>query len=78
MLKWLLQVLSSVIGRNCHIGQEVQIYGCSIHNNVTIGDGAHLQSAVVCDEAVIMAQAVLPPGCIISYQVCLHICLEFH
>lgn len=69
MLKLSLQVLSSVIGRNCHIGQGVQIHGCYIHNNVTIGDGAHLQSAMICDEAVIMAQAVLPPGCIISYQV---------
>lgn len=74
----LLQVLSSVIGRNCRIGQEVQIHGCYIHDNVTIADGTLLESAMICDEAVIMAQAVLPAGCVISYQVHLHGCLQTH
>lgn len=69
LLKVLSQVLSSVIGCNCRIGQGVTIQGCCIHNNVTIADGAHLQSAVICDDAVIMAQVMLPPGCIVSYQV---------
>lgn len=67
----LLQVRHSVIGRDCHIGKGVQIHGCYIHNGVTIGDGAHLQSAVVCDGAVIMPEAVLCSRCIVSYQVCL-------
>ena len=43
--------------------------GCYIQDNVRVGDGAHLTSAMVCEGAVIMHDAVVHPGSVISYQV---------
>lgn len=62
------QVTCSVIGRNCHIGRGVRMDGCYIQDNVRVGDGAHLTSAMVCEGAVIMHDAVVQPGSVISFQ----------
>ncbi len=45
--------------------------GCYIQDNVRVGDGAQLTSAMVCEGAVIMHDAVVHPGSIISFQVSL-------
>ncbi len=65
------QVTCSVIGRNCHIGRGVRMDGCYIQDNVRVGDGAQLTSAMVCEGAVIMHDAVVHPGSVISFQVSL-------
>lgn len=62
------QVTCSVIGRNCHIGKGVQIKGCYIGDYVTVQDAAQLTSAMVCEGAVIMRNAKLQPGSIVSFK----------
>ena len=64
-----LQVTCSVIGRNCHIGRDVHMVGCYIQDHVQVCDGAQLTSAMVCEGSTIMHNAVLHPGCIVSFQV---------
>ena len=49
--------------------------GCYIQDNVRVGDRAHLTSAMVCEGAVIMHDAVVQPGSVISFQVSLLTCL---
>ncbi len=49
--------------------------GCYIQDNVRVGDGALLTSAMVCEGAVIMHDAVVHPGSVISFQVSLLTCL---
>ena len=69
-----LQVTCSVIGRNCHIGKGVQIKGCYIGDYVTVQDAAQLTSAMVCEGAVIMRNAKLQPGSIVSFKVRFCLC----
>ncbi len=45
--------------------------GCYIQDNVRVGDGAHLTSAMVCEGAVVMHDAIVHPGSVISFQVSL-------
>ena len=66
----MVQVTCSVIGQNCHIGKEVRIAGCYIQDNVRVEGGARLTSCMVCEGAVIMHDAVVQSGSIISFQVC--------
>ena len=49
--------------------------GCYIQDNVTVGNGAQLTSTLVCEGAVIMHDAVVHPGSVISFQVSLLTCL---
>ena len=64
-----MQVATSVIGRNCRVGKNVRIHGSHLHNNVTVEDGATVQEALLCEGCVVMADAVIKPGAILSFKV---------
>ena len=58
-----------MLGRNCRIGKNAQIHGSYLHDDVTIGDNAHVTSAMVCQGAVVHEDAGILPGAIISCKV---------
>lgn len=62
-------IQNSVIGSNCVIGANVRIYGSYIWNDVKIGNGAVLTSAVVCDNVLVKEKAVVEPGAVLSFKV---------
>lgn len=64
-----LQIGSSIIGRNCRVGVNVEIWGCCIHDNTVIWDGAKLDGALVCDGVVVRPGAVVEQGAVLSYGV---------
>ncbi|GAQ80574.1 eukaryotic translation initiation factor eIF-2B epsilon subunit [Klebsormidium nitens] len=62
-------IQNSVIGSNCVIGANVRIYGSYVWNDVKIGNGAVLTSAVVCDNVLVKDKAVVEPGAVLSFKV---------
>jgi translation initiation factor eIF-2B subunit epsilon len=58
-----------VIGRNCKIGANVKIIGSYIWNGAIVADGATISHSIVCNEAHIMAGAVIDKASIISFRV---------
>ena len=65
----LLQVVESVLGRNCRIGKDAQIRGSYLHDDVTVGDNAQIDSALLCQGAVVQEDAVVMAGAIVSFKV---------
>jgi translation initiation factor eIF-2B subunit epsilon len=59
----------SVIGRNCKIGANVKIVGSYIWNGATVADGATISYSIVCNEARIMAGAVVDKASLVSFRV---------
>ena len=66
-----MQITACVIGKNCCIGKNVKMKHCYLLDNVLVEDGADLTSALLCSQAHIKSKAVLLPGAVISYKVCL-------
>ncbi|ELR12007.1 eIF4gamma/eIF5/eIF2-epsilon domain containing protein [Acanthamoeba castellanii str. Neff] len=58
----------SVIGRNCKIGANVKIVGSYIWNGATVADGATISYSIVCNEARIMAGAVVDKASLVSFR----------
>ena len=63
-----LQVVMSVIGRNCKIGRGAHITGSYLHDNVVVEDGARITEALLCESSTVMADAVINPGAILSFK----------
>ncbi|MCJ1403384.1 hypothetical protein MMC11_006607 [Xylographa trunciseda] len=59
----------SVLGRQCHIGNNVTIEGSYIWDNAVIGDGSVIKQAVIANEAVIGRHCTVEPGALISFRV---------
>ncbi|MCJ1384226.1 hypothetical protein MMC17_007342 [Xylographa soralifera] len=59
----------SVLGRQCHIGNNVTIEGSYIWDDVVVGDGSVIKQAVIANEAVIGRNCTIKPGALISYRV---------
>lgn len=59
----------SVIGRQCHIGNNVKIEGSYVWDNTIIGDGSMIRQAVIANEVVIGCNCTVEPGALISYRV---------
>ena len=59
----------SVIGRNCRIGANVHLQNVYVWDNVTIEDNCVLNTAILCDGAVVKRGSTVQPGCILSYDV---------
>ena len=65
----LLQVVESVLGRNCRIGKDAQVRGSYLHDDVVVGDSAQIDSALICQGAVVHGDAVVMAGAILSFKV---------
>ena len=63
------KVNQSVLGRDCTIGDNVQIIGSHIWDNVTIEDGAIVEESIICNGALIRKGARISRGSIISFNV---------
>ncbi|MCJ1420618.1 hypothetical protein MMC32_006976 [Xylographa parallela] len=59
----------SVLGRQCHIGNNVTIEGSYIWDDAVVGDGSVITQAVIANEAVIGRNCTIEPGALISYRV---------
>lgn len=64
------KISDSVIGEGCTIGSNVLIEGSYIWDNVIIEDGCELRHVIVCDGVIMKAGAVLKPGVVLSFKVC--------
>ncbi|MCJ1436459.1 hypothetical protein MMC27_005838 [Xylographa pallens] len=59
----------TVLGRQCHIGNNVTIEGSYIWDDAVVGDGSVINQAVIANEAVIGRNCTIEPGALISYRV---------
>ena len=59
----------SVLGRNCRIGKNAQVRGSYLHDDVIIGDHAHVDCALLCQGAVVHEDAQVQAGAMISFKV---------
>ncbi|MCJ1287691.1 hypothetical protein MMC26_007043 [Xylographa opegraphella] len=59
----------SVLGRQCHIGNNVIVEGSYIWDDAVVGDGSVIKQAVIANEAVIGRNCTIEPGALISYRV---------
>lgn len=71
------KISNSVVGEMCTIGSNVSIEGSYIWNNVAIEDGCKLMHAIICDGVTVKTGAVLEPGVVLSFKVCVSIFLLF-
>lgn len=76
------KISDSVIGEGCTIGSNVLIEGSYIWDNVIIEDGCELRHVIVCDGVIMKVGAILKPGVVLSFKVCvllfiLHLNLEY-
>jgi NDP-sugar pyrophosphorylase family protein len=65
----LVQIETSVIGRECEIGRGCVVRDSYIGDGVTLHEGAMVVGALLLAGAVIHAGAKLLPGCIVSHKV---------
>lgn len=72
------KVSNSVIGDGCTIGSNVSIEGCYIWHNVAIEDGCTLRHAIVCDGVTMKSGAVVEPGVVLSFRVCVLTCTMYN
>jgi translation initiation factor eIF-2B subunit epsilon len=63
------EISSSVIGRRCQIGKNVEIKNAYIWDDVVVKDGAKIDHSIIAHEAVIGQNAVVKPGALISFGV---------
>jgi translation initiation factor eIF-2B subunit epsilon len=71
------KISNSVVGEGCTIGSNVSIKGSYIWDNVIIEDDCKIMHAIVCDGVVIKSGAVLEPGVVLSFKVCVSIFLLY-
>lgn len=62
-------IAESIIGRRCQIGNNVNVSGSYIWNDVTVGDGSSIDQAVIADGAVIGRKCIIESGALISFGV---------
>lgn len=63
-------VKDSVIGRNCAVGENCKIINSYIFENCKIEDGCVVSGTILGYNCVVCAGERLPPGTIVSSNVC--------
>ncbi|KAK2559316.1 Translation initiation factor eIF-2B subunit epsilon [Acropora cervicornis] len=62
-------ITNSVIGRNCVIGDSVQLDGVHLWDNVTVEDGCKISEAILCKNVHIKRNVTISSGSLISFNV---------
>eukprot|EP00742_Colponemidia_sp_Colp-10_P005517 GILJ01005895.1.p1 GENE.GILJ01005895.1~~GILJ01005895.1.p1 ORF type:complete len:689 (-),score=134.44 GILJ01005895.1:248-2314(-) len=65
------KISRSVLGRNCSIGQNVTLEGVHLWDNVVVQDNVSIKQAILCSHVVVRKGAVIHPGSILSFKVCI-------
>ena len=60
---------NSIIGHNVQIGSNCEIINSHIWSDVTIADNVKIMNSLIANNCTIQSDAVINPGCIISYNV---------
>lgn len=62
-------ITNSVIGRNCVIGDFVQLDGVHLWDNVKVDDGCNISKSILCNNVHIKRNVTITAGSIISFNV---------
>ncbi|XP_020606642.1 translation initiation factor eIF-2B subunit epsilon-like [Orbicella faveolata] len=62
-------ITNSVIGRNCVIGDFVQLDGVHLWDNVKVDDGCNISKSILCKNVHIKRNVTITAGSIISFNV---------
>uniref|UniRef100_A0A8C9UTM2 Translation initiation factor eIF2B subunit epsilon n=1 Tax=Spermophilus dauricus TaxID=99837 RepID=A0A8C9UTM2_SPEDA len=62
-------ITNSVIGPDCHIGDNVVLDQAYLWRGVRVADGAQIHQSLLCDKAEVKERVILKPRCVLTSQV---------